>query len=133
MKASAAVYATVLRQIERPLINHLNDPTKTGVDFADALMNFHGKVAYDSIRELGKDTILALLGSYPPIAQVITPIPERISVFLDEFLDAERILAEEEEGDEDGGEGEIPGPIIDIKPDKVTKVRSRRPTPPIPD
>jgi hypothetical protein len=108
------VYLAMLRQIERPLINHLNDNDKTGADFAAALMDFHGRIAYDSIREQGKDTLMALLNSYPPIANVIQQIPERTSQFMDDFLNADAILAAEDAEDEASGGG--PPVVIDIPP-----------------
>ena len=89
----------MLKQIERPLLAHLNDPSKGGADFAAALMDFHGRIAYDAIRELGKDTIVTLLMSYPPIANVIKQIPQRADEFLDDFLEADAIL---EEGGSEG-------------------------------
>ncbi len=103
---NGGVYA-MLKQIERPLLTHLNDATKSGADFAAALMDFHGRIAYDAIREMGKDTIMTLLNSYPPIASVIQQIPQRTDEFIEEFLDADRILAEGEPGE--GEEGDLGG------------------------
>lgn len=109
----------MLKQIERPLLSHLNDPTKSGADFAAALQDFHGRIAYDAIRELGKDTVVALLNSYPPIASILAQIPQRADEFIDDFLDADRILAEE--GDGEGGEGEMPP--VTVVPPIVSTVR----------
>ena len=115
----------MLKQIERPLLTHLNDPNLTGVDFADALMKFHGLIAYEAIRGLGKDTIMALLNSYPPIGSVIQTIPERADEFIDDFLDAGRILAEEREGE--GGEGEpLPSQVVGVPPVQALGGRTTR-------
>jgi hypothetical protein len=104
-------YLAMLKQIERPLINHLNDPSKSGADFAAALMDFHGRIAYDATRELGKDTLMSVLRAYPPIAQLAAQIPERFEQFVDDFLNADEILAEQEELE---GEPEPePGPEVD--------------------
>jgi hypothetical protein len=86
----------MLRQIERPFLTFLNDPEKSGADFAEALMALHGRTGYDVIRERGKDTIMGWLLAYPPIGQVISQIPERASQFVDDFLNADAILAEED-------------------------------------
>lgn len=103
----------MLRQLERPLLTHLNDPNSTGADFADALIKFHGLTAYDAIRELGKDTVMALLNSYPPIATVLAQIPQRADEFIDDFLNAEDIL------EADSGLGGEPPPestLADLPP-----------------
>ena len=82
-------YLAFLKSIERPLINHLNDPNKTGADFAAWVSDGYGEIGYQSAREMGKDALMALLLSYPPIAQVVKQIPERSSQFIDEFLSAD--------------------------------------------
>jgi hypothetical protein len=91
----------MLRQIERPFLMFLNDPEKSGADFAEALISFYGRTGYDSIRERGKDTVMGWLLAYPPIGQVISQIPERASQFVDDFMNADAILAAEE-GEPDG-------------------------------
>ena len=102
------VYA-MLKLIEEPLLRYLNEPTKGGEDFAAALMDFQGRLAYDRIRGLGKDTIMALLNSYPPIGSVLAQIPQRADEFIDDFLNADAILAGEETEGEGEGEGEREG------------------------
>lgn len=99
-----SIYLAMLKQIERPFLTHLNDPTLTGADFADAMMKFHGRIAYDATRELGKEVLMGLLMSYKPIAEVIAQIPERANQFVDDFLDADNILAEDQQDDLGGGE-----------------------------
>jgi hypothetical protein len=89
--------ANFLSQIERPLINHLNDSSKTGADFADWVSSGYGDIGYQAAKEMGKDTLLAVLASRPTIAAVIQQIPERTSQFIDEFLTAD----EGNEGDEE--------------------------------
>jgi hypothetical protein len=99
----------MLKQIEKPFLTFLNDPEKSGADFAEALMTFYGRTGYDSIRERGKDTVMAWLLAYPPIGQVISQIPERASQFVDDFMNADAILAAEESEDEPGGAAFVQG------------------------
>ena len=84
-----AVTLGFLRAIERPLINHLNDSTKTGEDFAFWVKDGYGDIGYQAAREKGKDGLMKMLMSYRPIAEVIQQIPERSLQFIDEFLTAE--------------------------------------------
>jgi hypothetical protein len=97
------VYMAMLQQIEKPLLAHLNNPEKSGVDFAEAMMAFHGDIAYQATRGLGKEVLMGLLMSYKPIAEVLATIPEKANQFVDDFLNAEEIIAAEEA--EDAGEG----------------------------
>jgi hypothetical protein len=96
-------YMAMLQQIEKPLLAHLNNPEKSGVDFAEAMMAFHGDIAYQATRGLGKEVLMGLLMSYKPIAEVLATIPEKANQFVDDFLNAEEIIAAEEA--EDAGEG----------------------------
>jgi hypothetical protein len=98
------VYLAMLQQIEKPLLAHLNNPDKTGVDFAQAMMDFHGNVAYQATKGLGKEVLMGLLMSYKPIADVLVTIPEQANQFVDDFLNAEEIIAQEE-AEEAGSEG----------------------------
>jgi hypothetical protein len=100
-----SVYLAMLQQIEKPLLAHLNNPEKTGVDFAEAMMAFHGDIAYQATRGLGKEVLMGLLMSYKPIAEVLATIPEKASQFVDDFLNAEEIIAAEEAEDAAGAEG----------------------------
>jgi hypothetical protein len=121
----------MLKMIEEPLLRHLNDPAKGGEDFAAALMDFQGRLVYDRIRGLGKDTIMLLLNSYPPIGSVLAQIPQRADEFIDDFLNADAILAgeEEEEGEGEAGEGEVvaeAGPVvIDLPPIAQPQTRAK--------
>jgi hypothetical protein len=135
---AANVYATFLSQIERPLINHLNDPSKTGTDFADWVSSGFGDIGYQTAKELGKDTLLALLSSRPSIASVIQQIPGRTAQFIDEFLTADEIP---DEGDDEPSEGarvfvapaagaaqvvDVP-PAVDLPPVVLKPLRKSRP------
>lgn len=91
---------SMLRTIEGPFLLYLNNPDKTGADFAEWLSFGYGEVRYQAMREMGKDTILALLLSYPPIAGVIKQVPARTDAFLEDFLHA----FEEGPGDEGNAE-----------------------------
>jgi hypothetical protein len=101
---NVSVYVAMLRQLERPLLNHLNDPSKTGADFAAALMDFHGRIAYDAICAMGQDALMALLNSYPPIANVLQQIPDQAAQFISDFVNADAILNGEEAVDDSGEE-----------------------------
>ena len=90
-----SVYLAMLQQIEKPLLAHLNNPEKSGVDFAEAMMAFHGDIAYQATRGLGKEVLMGLLMSYKPIAEVFATIPEQANQFVDEFLSADEVLADE--------------------------------------
>lgn len=131
--------AVFLGQIERPLINHLNDPSKTGADFADWVSSGYGDIGYQAAKELGKDTLMALLGSRLTIASVIQQIPERTSQFIDEFLHADEMTYD--------GDDEPPAPdnprtfvaaaegaaqIIDVPPIVRNQEGARRRTVPKP-
>jgi hypothetical protein len=94
-----SVYLAMLQQIEKPLLAHLNNPEKTGVDFAEAMMAFHGDIAYQATRGLGKEVLMGLLMSYKPIAEVLVTIPDKANQFVDDFLNAEEIIAAEEAED----------------------------------
>jgi hypothetical protein len=101
-----SVYLAMLQQIEKPLLAHLNNPDKTGVDFAEAMMAFHGDIAYQATKALGKEVLMGLLMSYKPIAEVLVTIPEKADQFVDDFLNAEEILVAEEAEEAGGGEAD---------------------------
>ena len=92
-----------LNEIREPFLRYLNDPEKTGVEFAQLVKNYLGDIKYQGAREAGKDTLLILLRLYPPTAAVVKSIPERTAEFVDDFVNAEEILAAED-ADEDGQE-----------------------------
>jgi len=88
---------TMLKQIEKPLLKHLDDPESSGADFAEALMAFQkSRSGYDVIRVQGKETIMGWFNDYPPIGEVIKQNPERASQFIDDFLNADAIIAAEQ-------------------------------------
>jgi hypothetical protein len=102
--AAMSMYAEFLQKLEVPLIRHLNEGL-SGADFASAMTAWYGDLAYQQIRALGTDSIVALLNSHPPIAKVIAQIPDKFAAFLDQFMRAEEIWAAEEgQDDQPGGD-----------------------------
>lgn len=72
---------------------------ESGADFADKIIEMHPDehLAYEKIRDLGKERILAILRAHPQIAE---KLPASIDVFVDEFLERDKIRADEAEADE---------------------------------
>ncbi len=67
-------------------------------------MDFHGRIAYDAICAMGQDALMALLNSYPPIANVLQQIPDQAAQFISDFVNADAILNGEEAVDDSGEE-----------------------------
>lgn len=88
-------YAAMLAQLEGPLARHLNEGLG-GDDFANGIVQLFGLGAYRQARALGKEMWQMLLNSRPLIAPLIQANPQQFEVFLDEFMQAEQIWAEEE-------------------------------------
>ena len=129
-----------LNEIREPFLRYLNDPEKTGVEFAQLVKNYLGDIKYQGAREAGKDTLLILLRLYPPTAAVVKSIPERTAEFVDDFVNAEEILAAED-ADEDGQEqpgnvrtfvapAEGAAEVVDVPPVVLNQegARKRKPT-----
>jgi hypothetical protein len=91
-------YTMMLRQLEGPLMTSLSEG-QSGDEFAETLIRWAGRIPYDSLKGMGKDAILSLLQTYPPIWMQVTQIPTRFNQFLDEFLDYDEIMAAEEAGE----------------------------------
>lgn len=83
--ATMSAYHTFLAQLENPLRLSLEN-NETGDEFAEKLVEFHGQMAYDLLHNLGKDQLINILSTYPPIWQVVTAIPQKFQQFLDEFM-----------------------------------------------
>lgn len=83
--STMSAYHSFLAQLERPLRLSLEN-NETGDEFAEKLVEFHGQMAYDLLHNLGKDQLVQILATYPPIWQVVTAIPQKFQQFLDEFL-----------------------------------------------
>lgn len=96
------VYTRMLGQIKDPLLRSLEnaeagEEAHAGADFAYLLIQWNGRMGYDALRELGKDTIINLLRTYPPIWNEVVRVPQKFNVFLDGFMDADRIMKEDQD------------------------------------
>lgn len=83
--ATMSAYHQFLAQLEKPLRLSLEN-NESGEEFAEKLVEFHGQMAYDLLHNLGKDQLIQILATYPPIWQVVTAIPHKFQQFLDEFM-----------------------------------------------
>jgi hypothetical protein len=116
------VFERLLMELKDPLLKALENGD-TGDVFADRLIGWKGRMAYDVLKELGGDTIVQLLRAYPPIWNVVGRVPQKLSKFLVEFLSYDEIVArQEQEEDGQGGQGEVeepapvPVPVPVLKP-----------------
>jgi hypothetical protein len=107
-------YTKMLAELKDPLLRALNNPdveegSHPGADFAYLLMQWKGRMAYDALRELGKDVIIQLLHTYPPIWTEVVKTPQKFSAFLDEFLAYDQLMAAQDQEEElELGVGEVP-------------------------
>lgn len=92
-----AAYHQFLSEIHEPLINHLKDPELDGVAFADWLVRSksNGKEVYEGLRTQGKDNIVTVIRSYGPLWTDLQPYRMLLDPFLDDFLAAPEIMADE--------------------------------------
>jgi hypothetical protein len=114
-------YTKMLAELKEPLLRALNNPdveegSHPGADFAYLLMQWKGRMAYDALRELGKDVIVQLLHTYPPIWTEVVKTPQKFSTFLDEFLAYDQLMADQDRDEEiELGAGEMP-PEAEFQP-----------------
>lgn len=93
-------YMALMGRITEPMIAHLGDPNKDGVDFAEWLISSeqNGLLKYRQLREkVDTDTLYTLLMSYPPLANRIQGMESSVKRFLTEFLTYEEAIAAESE------------------------------------
>ena len=107
-----------LHELEQPLLKAL-DRGDSGDAFAESLINFKGRMPYNFLKEHGKEVVLSLLRSYPPIWSKVQLSFSSFNTFLDEFLDYDNIVAREQ-AEDDAGQSAAQ-PVIQIPP--VRKVR----------
>lgn len=91
-------YFKFLDTIKDPLLSHLNNPEKDGIDFAEWLIasRMDGYTFYCGIRDqAGAPGIMALFKSYPPIWDAIKMQEDRVTQFVQEFVERDARLAEE--------------------------------------
>lgn len=96
-------YYRFLDQIQEPLVAHLNNPDKDGVDFAEWLIGSRtdGYSFYCQLRDqAGTDNIMALFRSYPPIWSKVGNNEPRLLAFIQEFMERDQRLAAEAAGEE---------------------------------
>ena len=80
-----APYHAFLATLKEPLIQSLNQ-NESGYDFAEKLVEWQGSLAYDYLREMGPDKLVAVLSTYSPIWEYVSRVPLKFQQFLDEFL-----------------------------------------------
>ncbi len=92
-----ATYHKFLAEIHEPLIGHLANPDLGGVEFADWLIRSksNGQEIYEGLRSQGKDNIVMVIRSYTPLWESLQPYRLQFDPFLDDFLQAPEIMAEE--------------------------------------
>lgn len=106
-RAQYAAYHGFIAEIAEPLINHLNgrhpesNEPLNGYDFAGWFITGKGRLAYDTVKSVGPETLLNALKTYPPVWNVIGGVEPRVKQFLGEFLTLDEMLQED-----DGDEGE---------------------------
>jgi hypothetical protein len=125
------VFERLLMELKDPLLKALENGD-TGDVFADRLIGWKGRMAYDVLKELGGDTIVQLLRAYPPIWNVVGRVPQKLSKFLVEFLSYDEIVARQEQEDEQGGKEEMEEPTPTPVPTPVFKPVVMPATPPTP-
>ena len=107
-------YFAFLDQIKDPLLAHMNNPEKDGVDFAEWLIGsrMDGYSFYCSIRDkAGVENLMMLFKAYPPIWNAIGNNEPRVRQFVTEFMERDqRIAAEQMEEGPAGMEPPPPSP-----------------------
>lgn len=116
---------TFLHELEQPLLSAL-DRGDSGDMFAEALINFKGRMPYNFLKEQGKEVVMKLLRSYPPIWNKVQLSFSSFNTFLDEFLAYDEIVAKQQA--EDDAAGQAAQPVIQMPP--VRKVRVKPETQP---
>jgi hypothetical protein len=117
-----------LKKIERPLLEAVSRGD-TGDAFAENMIAYEGRMAYDFLKEAGKNQVISILHEHPPIWTVVSQVPQRFDQFLDQFFAYDDIVKAEEEreaAENEVGNG-VPTPIVLVSPaaapSKVRRVR----------
>jgi len=87
-----------LAVIERPLLAHFEDGSG-GHHFARWLIEGYRQATYDEMRSSGAEQMKMVLRSYKPIADAVQGKDRQLDKFIQEFMNAEEMLAKEEEGE----------------------------------
>lgn len=98
-----------LAQIQNALLAHFFGDQTTGATFASWMITEgtgaqptqRGRQTYDFMREQGKESIVASIQTYPPIWDQVKAVPSKFDMFLDDFLDYDRIVTEGDDEDDD--------------------------------
>lgn len=108
-----------MNAIAPTLLTHLENNDRTGVDFAQHIIDGYTRKAYDQIRQVGPQTILQAFQWHPQLAEQLKLAPERVAQFVDDFFNYDAIMAQSN--------------AVDETPDSepvAEAPRRRRPTPP---
>lgn len=100
-----------LRMAEGSIRKHMNEwgnRAFPGADFADWLIDssLNGRMQYDQLRNLGGDALMNTLQGYPPIAEIMAAVPDKFSMFVQQFIGRDEIRKKEEDEDMEEGETE---------------------------
>lgn len=101
-------YVAFLRAITKPFLNHFDLDTDDlkGALFAEWMVEGYGKSTYDNIKAAGPQTLIMALRTFEPIGKEIRGKDQLLNKFVDEFMNYEKIRAEEEADEEKEGEEE---------------------------
>lgn len=114
-----AQYHGFVEKMRPSLLKYFQEGS-SGAEYAEALIELAdgglfgpeatGRQIYDMLQEKGIELIGALIRSYPPVWNVVKETPKKWEKFLGEFFDADRILAEQEDGVAGDGIQAVPVP-----------------------
>ena len=108
--------------LREPLLKSL-DNDETGDTFAGNLVALHGWTMYNYLHNMGPDSLVTILASYPPIWSVISRIPEKFQQYLSEFM-AYGDMAKEQAGEEEAAQDPsqtAPKPEVAPHPAEMTE------------
>lgn len=129
-QAQLKAMQTALRELEEPL-NKALEEGQTGDQFAENLIGYKNRLAYEQIRELGREMIVILVQSYlPKVWETILRAPQHFETFISEFLNADELIAKREAEEEGGLEaGDVPTGLAEaaaqMGPGQVRRVVAR--------
>lgn len=129
------VYAEMLPKLEKPLRKALDncsleDAPQAGASFAYLIIEWGERSDYDMLRELGKQTVISLLQTYPPIWNYVVRIPSKFDRFLDGFMDADNLMRDDEPEEPEVLQPVAVPPVVKMKKPKTIEVTAEVVTPP---
>jgi hypothetical protein len=128
--AQLSAIRQAIDELKAPLLLALNEG-QSGDGFAQTLIEFRGRIAYEQLHGLGRDGIIVLLQTYAPdVWRVVVAMPERFESFVREFLNADELIAQREAEEEAGLEArDVPADLAaaaaQMEPGQVRRVVAR--------